>query len=194
MCFDASLSTTECSPHRDSILFGYDTGVISGIKEMDVRPSHPPFQLTIDSPFPRLGCDNSVRTKATAPTVSRPRMSLLSYLSSRPALSLALFWPLQLVISLVVDGGPCRLPAFPQSQTNLPISIVATCLVFAFGVALQTGATAVPLFVAGRIFAGLGVGMVSCLVPMYQSECSPKWVRGAVVSVSSPFFTPPTIN
>ena len=77
-------------------------------------------------------------------------------------------------------------PAFPQVQTNSPISIIATCLVFSFGVALQTGATAIPLFVAGRIFAGLGVGMVSCLVPMYQSECSPKWVRGAVVSVSTP--------
>ena len=76
-------------------------------------------------------------------------------------------------------------PAFPQVQTNSPISIILTCLVFAFGVALQTGATAIPLFVVGRIFAGLGVGMVSCLVPMYQSECSPKWVRGAVVSVSS---------
>lgn len=47
---------------------------------------------------------------------------------------------------------------------------------------MQTGATDIPLFVAGRVFAGLGVGMVSCLVPMYQSECSPKWVRGAVVS------------
>ena len=28
-----------------------------------------------------------------------------------------------------------------------------------------------------RIFAGWGVGMVSILVPMYQSECSPKWIR-----------------
>ncbi|KAG9005665.1 hypothetical protein FRB93_009591 [Tulasnella sp. JGI-2019a] len=43
-------------------------------------------------------------------------------------------------------------------------------------------ALAVPLFVAGRVFAGIGVGIISCLVPMYQSECSPKWIRGAVVS------------
>jgi len=27
----------------------------------------------------------------------------------------------------------------------------------------------------------LGVGLVSVLVPMYQSECCPKWIRGAVV-------------
>jgi MFS family permease len=55
-------------------------------------------------------------------------------------------------------------------------------LVFAIGVAFQTAATAMPLFVIGRVVAGLGVGIVSCLVPMYQSECSPKWIRGAVVS------------
>lgn len=58
------------------------------------------------------------------------------------------------------------------------------------------------IVVVGRIFAGLGVGLVSCLIPMYQSEwyapfsthhrimlmislhlSSPKWVRGAVVSL-----------
>jgi MFS transporter, SP family, sugar:H+ symporter len=50
------------------------------------------------------------------------------------------------------------------------------------GVAFQTGAHSLAVFVVGRVIAGLGVGIVSCLVPMYQSECSPKWIRGAVVS------------
>jgi MFS family permease len=62
------------------------------------------------------------------------------------------------------------------------MGIIAACAVFCAGVAMQTAAIAVPLFVVGRVFAGLGVGMVSCLVPMYQAECSPKWIRGAVVS------------
>jgi SP family sugar:H+ symporter-like MFS transporter len=57
------------------------------------------------------------------------------------------------------------------------------CLVFSIGVALQTAATAIPLFVVGRVWAGVGVGLVSTLVPMYQSECSPKWIRGAVVGL-----------
>jgi SP family sugar:H+ symporter-like MFS transporter len=47
---------------------------------------------------------------------------------------------------------------------------------------MQTASTAIPLFVVGRVIAGLGVGLVSTLVPMYQSECAPKWIRGAVVS------------
>ena len=37
------------------------------------------------------------------------------------------------------------------------------------------------MFVAGRFFAGLGVGLISAMVPLYQSETSPKWIRGTVV-------------
>jgi MFS transporter, SP family, sugar:H+ symporter len=48
--------------------------------------------------------------------------------------------------------------------------IVFSCLVFSIGVAMQTAATQIALFVVGRVFAGLGVGLISTLVPMYQSE------------------------
>ena len=37
------------------------------------------------------------------------------------------------------------------------------------------------MFVAGRFFAGLGVGLVSAMIPLYQSETSPKWIRGTIV-------------
>lgn len=57
-----------------------------------------------------------------------------------------------------------------------------TCIVFSLGVSLQTGAHNFATFVVGRVFAGIGVGLVSTLIPMYQSECSPKWIRGALVS------------
>ena len=53
--------------------------------------------------------------------------------------------------------------------------------VFTFGVILQTIATAIPMFVAGRFFAGLGVGLLSATIPLYQSETAPKWIRGAIV-------------
>ena len=32
-----------------------------------------------------------------------------------------------------------------------------------------------------RFFAGVGVGIVSVLVPLYQSEMAPKWIRGTLV-------------
>jgi SP family sugar:H+ symporter-like MFS transporter len=41
--------------------------------------------------------------------------------------------------------------------------IVSAGLVFNLGVILQTAATAIPMFVAGRFFAGYGVGMLSAL-------------------------------
>ena len=58
------------------------------------------------------------------------------------------------------------------------MGLMVTCFVFIFGVILQTASTDIPLFIAGRFFAGYGVGMISALIPLYQSETSPKWIRG----------------
>ena len=41
--------------------------------------------------------------------------------------------------------------------------MISSGLVFNFGVILQTASTSQPLFIAGRFFAGLGVGLVSAL-------------------------------
>jgi MFS family permease len=41
------------------------------------------------------------------------------------------------------------------------IAMIIYAIVFCFGVALQVAATAIPLFVAGRFFAGFGVGLLS---------------------------------
>lgn len=59
--------------------------------------------------------------------------------------------------------------------------MVSSGIVFNLGVILQTAAISQPLFIAGRFFAGLGVGLVSAMVPLYQSETSPAWIRGTVV-------------
>jgi SP family sugar:H+ symporter-like MFS transporter len=59
--------------------------------------------------------------------------------------------------------------------------LLASCVVFIFGVILQTASTSLPLFIAGRFFAGFGVGLVSALIPLYQSETAPKWIRGVIV-------------
>jgi MFS transporter, SP family, sugar:H+ symporter len=41
--------------------------------------------------------------------------------------------------------------------------LIVSTIVFIFGVVLQTAATAIPLFVAGRFFAGFGVGLISAM-------------------------------
>jgi SP family sugar:H+ symporter-like MFS transporter len=43
------------------------------------------------------------------------------------------------------------------------IGLIASCIVFIFGVVLQTASTSLPMFLAGRFFAGFGVGLVSAL-------------------------------
>lgn len=60
--------------------------------------------------------------------------------------------------------------------------LIIDTAVFSFGVILQTISTAIPMFVAGRFFAGLGVGLLSATIPLYQSETAPKWIRGTIVS------------
>ncbi|KIW15311.1 hypothetical protein PV08_05356 [Exophiala spinifera] len=60
-------------------------------------------------------------------------------------------------------------------------AMIFNSFVFTVGVILQTAATAIPMFVAGRFFAGLGVGLLSATIPLYQSETAPKWIRGAIV-------------
>lgn len=60
-------------------------------------------------------------------------------------------------------------------------AMIVNTAVFTLGCVLQTVATAIPTFIAGRFFAGLGVGLLSATIPLYQSETAPKWIRGTVV-------------
>ncbi|KAG7664397.1 uncharacterized protein J8A68_002070 [[Candida] subhashii] len=60
--------------------------------------------------------------------------------------------------------------------------IISSLIVFNLGVLLQTISVAIPLLVAGRCIAGLGVGLISAVIPLYIAETTPKWIRGAVIS------------
>ncbi|KAH6674257.1 putative glucose transporter rco-3 [Halenospora varia] len=74
------------------------------------------------------------------------------------------------------------LGAAPLADTlGRRLALIASTMVFTFGVILQTAATEIPMFVAGRFFAGFGVGLISALIPLYQSETAPKWIRGVIV-------------
>ncbi|KAH8983128.1 general substrate transporter [Lactarius hatsudake] len=135
------------------VLFGYDTGTISGLQQM------PDWLHTFGHPVP---------VSSTFPDgygiTSSQRSLIVSILSAGTFFGALL-------------GAPFA------DTLGRKWGLIASCLVFSVGVAMQTAATAIPLFVVGRVWAGLGVGLVSTLVPMYQSECSPKWIRGAVVGL-----------
>lgn len=55
--------------------------------------------------------------------------------------------------------------------------------IYMLGTVLQMTATdTLTQFAAGRFVSGLGIGSLSVVVPMFQSECSPKDIRGAVIA------------
>ncbi|WVN87131.1 uncharacterized protein L203_102307 [Cryptococcus depauperatus CBS 7841] len=63
-------------------------------------------------------------------------------------------------------------------------SISGWCTIFMVGVAVQVGANSnVACIYAGRWFAGMGVGALSMLVPMYNAELAPPGIRGSLVAL-----------
>jgi len=60
--------------------------------------------------------------------------------------------------------------------------LYGSCIFFVGG-ALQSFATAMPMMLVGRITAGVGVGMLSTIVPVYQSEISPPHNRGKLACI-----------
>ena len=122
------------------ILFGYDTGVISGVKEMKDW-----LEVYGD------------------PTTDTATYQYGYYLPSNRE---------SLVVSILSVGTffGALLGAPAADFLGRKFGIIFAALVFSVGVAMQTASTALPLFIVGRVIAGLGVGLISVLVPMYQSE------------------------
>lgn len=60
--------------------------------------------------------------------------------------------------------------------------LYGSCIFFVGG-ALQTLATSMPMMMVGRFVAGFGVGMLSTIVPVYQSEISPPHNRGKLACI-----------
>jgi len=55
--------------------------------------------------------------------------------------------------------------------------------IFSVGGALQTFAHTMGMMMIGRVLAGVGVGMLSTIVPVYQSEISPPHNRGHLACI-----------
>jgi sugar porter (SP) family MFS transporter len=65
-------------------------------------------------------------------------------------------------------------------------AILVNTAVFIIGVIIQTTAvtsSGASSILAGRFITGMGVGSLSMIVPMYNAECAPPEVRGALVGL-----------
>ncbi|KAK9367372.1 general substrate transporter [Lipomyces kononenkoae] len=89
-----------------------------------------------------------------------------------------------LIVSLLSVGTTCGALAISVigDMVGRRYSLIGSCGVFCIGIILECAASSIPLFIVGRVVAGLGVGLISAIVPLYQSEAAPKWIRGAIVS------------
>lgn len=69
-------------------------------------------------------------------------------------------------------------------------SICFWSVIVAVGFVIQVAAnTSWEQFMIGRLVAGFGVGALSLLVPMFQAETAPPWIRGALVCTYQLFIT-----
>lgn len=56
-------------------------------------------------------------------------------------------------------------------------------LVFCLGGGLQTGARNLDYLYSGRVIAGLGVGILVMIVPLYQAEIAHPSIRGRITGL-----------
>lgn len=136
------------------MIFGYDTGQISGFLEME------DFLYRFGEPM-----DGAYGfTKVRSGTI----VGLLS---------------IGTLVGAIV-GAPIA-DAFGRKM-----AVVFWNLIFCVGVVIQmTTLTTWYQVALGRWVAGLGVGGLSVLTPMYMSETAPRQIRGAMVSCYQLFIT-----
>ncbi|KAK8112481.1 hypothetical protein PG984_013007, partial [Apiospora sp. TS-2023a] len=138
------------------LIFGYDTGQISGFLEM------PNFVERFGSPQPPNG--------------------EMGFSNTRSGLIVGL-----LSIGTLVGA----LMAAPiADKIGRRMSICLWTIIVSVGFVIQVAAsTAWEQIMVGRLVAGFGVGALSLLVPMYQAETAPPWIRGALVCTYQLFIT-----
>jgi len=148
------------------IFFGYDTGWMGGVLNMDYFIQQYTGAEYPDVRFPNLAADSTEITDYRKSTFSvSPRDTSLT----TSILSAGTFF------GAIIAGD---LADFIGRR----FTIILGCLVFCVGGILEVASTGLGVMVAGRLIAGLGVGFISAIVILYMSEIAPKKVRGAVVA------------
>ncbi|TVY84489.1 High-affinity fructose transporter [Lachnellula suecica] len=142
-------------------IFGYDTGQISGFLEMPVFLERFGTKMPVSADYPNGYGFTNVRSGLIVGLLSIG--TLIGALAAGP---------------ITARFGP---------RTCIPFWSLIFCLGVVIQLAMGSG-----MWVGiamGRWVAGLGVGALSVLVPLYMTETAPVPVRGAVVSCYQLFVT-----
>ncbi|PYI13295.1 MFS sugar transporter [Aspergillus japonicus CBS 114.51] len=90
-----------------------------------------------------------------------------------------------LVVSMFTAGAFCGAAFAGPTGDKLGRrwTITIGCIIFCLGGGLQTGAQTIAYLYSGRFFAGLGVGFLTMIIPLYQAEICHPDIRGRVTAL-----------
>ncbi|WWC70515.1 uncharacterized protein I206_104466 [Kwoniella pini CBS 10737] len=72
-----------------------------------------------------------------------------------------------------------------SDYTGRKLVIVLADIVFVLGSLVQAACHSVNIMISGRFVVGLGVGLASCIVPLYIGELAPSKTRGRLVTINA---------
>ena len=148
------------------IFFGYDTGWMGGVLNMDYFIKQYTGLEYPDVKFPGLDPKD--------PQITNYRNTEFSVSSSNQSL-----------VTSILSAGTFFGAIMAGDLADFigrRFTIILGCAIFCVGGILETASTGLGVMVAGRLIAGFGVGFISAIVILYMSEIAPKKVRGAVVA------------
>lgn len=149
-------------------IFGYDTGQISGILEMK------PFIERFGNGPPGQKAFSDVRSGLVVGLVSctPPSFSVSSRFSILTAAQLSIGTLIGALIAAPI-----------ANKVGRKWSISGWCVILFVGIIIQCTAAVHKWYqvMMGRFVAGLSVGSLSLLVPLYQGETAPRQIRGSMV-------------
>ncbi|KAF9894759.1 hypothetical protein FE257_006649 [Aspergillus nanangensis] len=141
--------------YSGSLLFGYDTGVMSSVLALDS------FKEDFGLPKGEGGFSSSANAKVSSN-----------------------------VVSLLTAGCffGAIFAAFLNDRLGRRYSLMIFSLIFLVGAALQVGAHhAIAVIYAGRVIAGLGIGGMSSITPVFVGESCPPATRGRIAGLFQEF-------
>ncbi|RAO73330.1 uncharacterized protein BHQ10_009342 [Talaromyces amestolkiae] len=84
-------------------------------------------------------------------------------------------------------AGSLLTGAFLADKLGRKRTLLLGSAIFTIGIIISTVANNVAALVAGRVINGIGNGCLAMMVPNYQSEISPREIRGRIISVQQCF-------
>lgn len=86
------------------------------------------------------------------------------------------------ILSLGTLVGSLISPFISDKYGRKFCMIISLLIFFTIGIILQLCSHSYGLFLAGRFVNGIGIGVISSIIPLFQAEVSPRWIRGTIIS------------